>query len=85
MSSGEYTRCDGCRKSVLDETPEGWLHIVLTEDYPIEIIGKTTSKGSYDYTIIADEDLHFCSEDCFGLWMSREVNKALKETKGGRS
>jgi len=80
MSQVTWTRCDGCGIVIESEAPVGWIHIALTDDFPVEVYREDLGDGNYTAANIATQELHFCRIDCIGIWANRVIPAVLNPT-----
>jgi hypothetical protein len=83
MSQVTWTRCDGCGIVIESEAPVGWIHIALSEDFPIEVYQEDLGDGNYTAANIAMGDLHLCGVDCLSRWASREILEYYRKKREG--
>jgi hypothetical protein len=64
MTLQEIIKCDGCGKRVDADKSKGWIRINANEDYSVDILG-----GGDAYTLIAKDQVDFCSPKCLCKWI----------------
>jgi hypothetical protein len=64
-------RCDGCGKTALEEETAGWIRIISTEDYSLDLVRKNGS-----FIILSSDRVDFCCPECIATWAKKKIKEA---------